>query len=122
MRALSGGGRRVITRGRHGYGFVGGGAVFLPFGGGCSFVTFFGRRKRWTHRVLHKEQKQVSESKVVVGDGRRDHRRPVARLCAPKDPLVAAKSMGKHLHDHKKTRCQGFRRSFRWVRRGIHAS
>ncbi len=74
--------------------------------------------------MLRKEQKKVKGSKVVVGNGRRDHRRPVARLCAPKDPLVAIKSMGKHLHDHKKTRCQGFRfrRSFRGVRGGIQAS
>ncbi len=49
----------------------------------------------------------VKGSKVVVGHGRRDHRRPVARLCAPKDPLVAAKSMGKHLHDHKKQGVKG---------------
>ena len=72
--------------------------------------------------MLRKKQKKVKGSKVVVGNGRRDHRRPVARLGAPKDPLVAPKSMGKHLHDHKKTRCQGFRRSFRGVRGGIQAS
>jgi hypothetical protein len=101
---------------------VGGGTVFLPFGRACSFVTFFGSRKRSTHRVLHKEQKKVKGSKVVVGDGRRDHRRPVARLCAPKGPLVAAKSVGEHLHDHKKTRCQGFRGKFRGVRGSIQSS
>ncbi len=101
---------------------MGGGAVFLPFGGTCSFVTFFGSRKRSTHRVLHKEQKKVKGNKVVVGDVRRDHRRPVAGLCEPKDPLVAAKSMGEHLHDHKKRRCQGFRGKFRGVRGGIQAS
>jgi hypothetical protein len=54
------------------------------------------------HTVVHKDEIQVKESKVVVGDGGGDHRRPVARLHAPKDPLAAAKSVGKCLHDENK--------------------
>jgi hypothetical protein len=52
--------------------------------------------------VLHTEEIHVKESKVVVRDGGGDHRRPVARLHAPKDPLTASKSVGKCLYDGKK--------------------
>ena len=41
IRQDSEGGGKVFTRERHGYGFVGGGAVFVPFSGRCSLVTFF---------------------------------------------------------------------------------
>ena len=51
--------------------------------------------------MLQKEEKQVRESEVLVGDGVWDHRGPVARLRAPKDPLVVAKSLCKRLDDHK---------------------
>jgi hypothetical protein len=101
MRQVRGGGGEVITWGRHGYGFVGGTAVFIPFGGRCSLMAFFGGRNRSTQNVLHKEEKKVRESKVVVRDGVWDHRGPVARLRAQKDPLVVAKSLRKHLDDHK---------------------
>ncbi len=63
-------------------------------------------------KVLHKEENQVSESKVVVGDGEWDRRGPVIGLRARKYPLVAANSLRKHLADHNKTRCRGFRREF----------
>ena len=43
----------------------------------------------------------MRESEVLVGDGVWDHRGPVARLRAQKDPLVVAKSLRKHLDDHK---------------------
>jgi hypothetical protein len=112
MRQVRGGGGEVITRGRHGYGFVGGTAVFIPFGGRCSLMAFFGGRNRSTQNVLHKEEKKVRESKVVVGEGLWDHRGPVARLRARKDPLVVAKSLCKRPDDHNKTRCQGFRGEF----------
>ena len=84
LRAVSGGGRKVITKGRHGYGFVGGGDVYLPLGWRCSLETFFWRTKMWMHTVLHKDEIQVKESKVVVRDGEGCHWRPVARLHAPK--------------------------------------
>ena len=102
----------VITRGRHDHGFVGGSAVFIPFGGRCSLMTFLGGRNRSTQNVLHKEEKKVRESKVVVGEGVGDHRGPVPRLRARKDPLVVAKSLFKCLNDHNKTRCQGLRGEF----------
>jgi hypothetical protein len=54
------------------------------------------------HTVLHKDEIQVKESKVVVRDGGGGHWRPVPRLHAPKYPLAAAQSVGKHLHDGKK--------------------
>ena len=34
------GGVKVMTRGRHGYDFVGKGAVFIPFGGGVPRCPF----------------------------------------------------------------------------------
>ena len=102
MRQVRGGGGEIITRGRHGYGFVGGSAVFIPFGGRCSLMTFLGGRNRSTQKVLHKEEKQVRESEVLVGDGVWDHRgHYVARLLAQKDPLVVAKLLRKRLDDHK---------------------
>ncbi len=101
MRQVKGGGGEVITRGRHGYGFVGGSAALIPFGGRCSLMTFLGSRNRSTQNVRHNEEKKVRESKVVVGDGVWDHRGPVARLHVQKDPLVVAKSLRKHLDDHK---------------------
>ena len=106
------GGVKVMTRGRHGYAFVGKCAVLIPFGGRCSLMTVLKGRKRSTEKVLHKEYKQVSASKVVVRDGEWDHRGPVAGLRAFKDPLVAANYLRKRLDDHNKTRCQGFRREF----------
>ena len=76
----------------------------------------------WMHTVLHKDEIQVKESKVVVRDGGVGHWRPVARLHAPKDLLAGANSVGKCLEDHKKTRCQEFRESVRGVRGGIQVS
>ena len=43
----------------------------------------------------------MRESEVLVGDGVWDHRGPVARLRAQKDPLVVGKSLRKHLDGHK---------------------
>jgi hypothetical protein len=40
-------------------------------------MTFLRGGKRSTAKVLHTELKQVRESKVVFGDGERDHRGPV---------------------------------------------
>ena len=103
IRQDSEGGGKVFTRERHGYGFVGGGAVFVPFSGRCSLVTFFGGRTRSTQRVLHKEEKQVIGRKAVIRDGVGDHRRPVTRLCAAQqDPVIAANSLSNCRHDHQK--------------------
>jgi hypothetical protein len=41
-----------------------------------------------------------------------DHMEPVASHRAREDPIIAAKSLPKRLHDHNKTRCQGFRGEF----------
>ena len=70
-------------------------------GGWCFLMAFLGGRNRSTQNVLHKEEKKVREIKVVAGDGVWDHRGPVARLCAQKNPLVVAKSLRKRLDDHK---------------------
>ena len=51
--------------------------------------------------MLHKAEKQVRYSEVVVRDGVWDHRGPFTSLRAPEDPLVAAKSLCKRLADHK---------------------
>ena len=97
-----------MTRGKHGYDFCGKGCSLHTFRGRCSKMPFLRGRKRTTEKELHKELKQVRESKVVVGDGVWDHRGPVAGLRAFKDPLVAANYLRKRLVDHNKTRCQGF--------------
>ncbi len=102
IRQESEGGGKVFTRERHGYGFVGGGAVFVPFSGRCSLVTFFGGRTRSTQRVLHKEEKQVIGRKAVIRDGVGDHRRPVTRLRTAQDPVIAANSLSNCRHDHQK--------------------
>ena len=94
----------VMTRGRHGYAFVAKGTVFIPLGGRCSLRTFLRGRIRSTEKVLHKEWKLVSESKVVVGDGEWDHRGPVTGLRACKDPFDDAKSLRKGLDGPKKNR------------------
>ena len=61
-----------------------------------------------THRVLEKKGLFLTKKRIiVVRDGGRDHRRPVARLRAPQDPVVAAKSSGKRHDDHKKMKKQG---------------
>ncbi len=75
-------------------------------------MKFLRGRKRSTEKVLHKELKQVRESKFVLGDGEWDHRGPVTGLHARKEPFVAANLLRKRLADHNKTRCQGFRREF----------
>ena len=54
MLQVRGGGVKVMTRGSHGYAFVGKGAVFVPFGGRCSLMIFLRGRKRLTEKVLHK--------------------------------------------------------------------
>jgi hypothetical protein len=109
IRQVSEGGGNFFTWERHGYGFVGGGAVFLHFSGRCSLVTFFWGKTRSARRALQKYEKQVRGRKVVVRDGGGGHGRPVARLRAPQDPVVAANSLGNCLHCHKTTRCQGIR-------------
>jgi hypothetical protein len=103
IRQVSEGGGKIFTRERQGYGFVGGGrAVFVPFSGRCSLVTFFGGRTRSTQRTLHKEEKQVRGRKAVVRDGVGDHGGPVARLHAAQAPVIAANSLSNCLHDHQK--------------------
>ena len=101
-----------MTRARHGYAFGAKGCSIYTFWERCSGMTFLRARKWSTQKVLQKELMQVRESKVVVGEGLWDHRGPVARLRARKDPLVVAKSLCKRPDDHNKTRCQGFRGEF----------
>ena len=55
MLKVRGGGVKVMTRGRHGYAFVGKGAMFIPFGGRCSLMPFFKGRKGSTEKVLQKK-------------------------------------------------------------------
>ena len=73
IRQVSEGGGKIFTRERHGYGFVGGCVVFVPFSGRCSLVTLFGGKTRSTQRTLHKEEKQVRGRKDVVRDSVGDH-------------------------------------------------
>ncbi len=61
------------------------------------------------HRMREKEPKSMKTRIIVVRDGMRDHGRPVARLWAPQEPAIAAKSSGKRLDEiktMKKVRCQ----------------
>ena len=102
IRQDSEGGGKVFTRERHGYGFVGGGAVFVPFSGRCSLVTLFGGKTRSTQRTLHKEEKQVRGRKDVVRDSVGYHGRPVARLRAAQDAVITANSLSNCFHDHQK--------------------
>ncbi len=64
IRQVSEGGGKVFTRERHGYGFVGGDAVFVPFSGRCSLVTFLGegqgrRKERCTKRRNKLEEERL---------------------------------------------------------------
>jgi hypothetical protein len=102
IRQVSEGGGKIFTRERHGYGFVGGGAVFVLFSGRCSLVTFFGGKTRSMQRTLHKEEKQVRGRKDRVRDGVGDHGRPIARLRAAQDPVITANSLSNCFHDHQK--------------------
>lgn len=97
-----------MTRGKHGYDFCGKGCSLHTFRGRCSKMPFLRGRKRTTEKELHKELKQVRESKVVVGAGEWDHRGPVTGRRARKDPFVPPYSLRKRVPNHNKTRCQGF--------------
>ena len=109
------GGVKVMTRGRHGYAFVGKCAVLIPFGGRCSLMTVLKGRKRSTEKVLHKEYKQVSASKVVVRDGEWDHRAPVTGLRARKDLWYLQTSCANALLTTTKQGVKGLDESFRGV-------
>ncbi len=86
---------------------------------GGSLHTFFGtwflgapwggkdkveRKERYTTRKNRLEKERLWIGMMVGGHGR-----PVARLRAPQDPVVAANSLGNCLHCRKNTRCQVFR-------------
>jgi hypothetical protein len=103
-----GGGGGVMTRGRHGYALCGKGCSLYTFWGRCPEMTFLRGRQRSTDKLLHKELKQVRESKVVVEAGEWDHRGPVTGRRARKYPFVPPYSLRKRVANHNKTRCQGF--------------
>ena len=72
-----------------------------PFSGTSRMTTFLGEQKRWTHRVLPKEEKQVRGSEVVARHGGGVGGLPLARRGAPQDSVVPANSLRNCLEEHK---------------------
>jgi hypothetical protein len=75
-------------------------------------TTFFGEQKRWAHRVLPKEEKQVRGREVVVRHGGGGRGLPLARHGAPQDTVVLANSSRICLEEHKKKSVKGGDKAF----------
>ena len=86
----------------------------IPFSGTSRMTTFLGEQKRWTHRVLPKEEKHVRGREVVVRHGGGDRGLPLARHGAPQDTVAIANSLRNCLEEHTKKKCQGEIGGFLW--------
>jgi hypothetical protein len=84
----------------------------ILFSGTFRMTTFLGEQKRWAHRVLPNEEKQVRGREVVVRHGGGNRGLPLARHGAPQDTVALANSSRICLDEHKTKGVKGGEKAF----------